>query len=853
MAVIRQSRKNQNQQQQQLEDGQIVQQGGQSVMSRLSNLGNRSRRSASEKDELSRQQDQFTSTGTGGIPGDRNLEGRQQRAAGRETDYNAISNNIQTRGELPQVKNYNSTGVKGLGNSPVRSFRPADAGPDDIIAMSGRTGLDWSDLGNELPDDFETQETAPANATRSPSGTGFTDFQRIVNANRPQALDLVRRVGDTATGDVREGLGTIEEESISQFREAADVPDMDDQLISDILADPEKYVDDPDLYARTQEILGGEFGGPTDISDEQRAALDTLVSEAQGASERLTSPGGARDILAGYDDRYAPGRVAFDELLLGADTTAQGELQRSAESLAPLAEETTGRIDQTIGDIVSGEREQARRERDLFRGGLSEGLEEFESGLQGDLQQRRQAARDALDAELQQIREGNITPEIAARYNVTPGTLERIASDPLFDLTPYFSNAIADVSVEDFASPEDFEYYKAVSQILGRDADFLVNESRADTANFENRGFDKDAAERGARAFELQRRALEAPESGFMIGRDQFGIGDVQQDKEKFQEWKNDYLKRNNLSPNTEFDVAMKNKGNAIRNLENQGYIQIGEIARNNTNGLLFVKPQLVENTSRLYDPELGDYIQEGNIPFPDFNELRGGESGNLNGGTASGGGSAGGGTTSGGSGGNQYQVPNPGYDYSQGIIPPDQLEDVRNNVREYFRRNGVPGGIPGGQNNQPPQQQTPRPQPESNLTDEGQEFRDRIAIEREGRGNPNNRRGPRGRTQPRNQPSQGRSTPVSEIPNISEGALNRVGRTTRNAIENARRNAGNNRNTQIEREPPRYVDSPRQSAPPQRTRTPSPSVPSGGFQLSPDMQEQIRKNLQNFDFGSLF
>lgn len=464
-------------------------------------------------------------------------------------------------------------------------------------------------------------QTAREQQPQTQRRPGFTDFQRIMDLNREQARESAGRIANRATGTIRDDINRSIQETLQQFEQSADVQDFDRSRIQNILQDPQSVLTDPDRLQDIQRILGGQYTGPTEVSEQQRQGLLEQLDRAAQIASSLRDPQALEQYLVDSNETFSPGRVALDRFLLSGQEP-RNVLEQSAAQLDPLA----GQADQTIQDrvnqILQRERDQAATEADVLRQGLERGRTDFTSDVWTRLNNARKQAEKQIRDELDRFRRNEVTGADLNRYGLTRREFDTLMTDPLFDLTPYLEGAINDVGIQQFASPEDYRYYQAINQILGRENELLTTPAEAGTGTFQRRGFERDQALRGARALELQRQALENPESGILFQRGEMQLGDVTDNSPRFQEWAQQYLERNNLDPNSEFRVTLQDSTAQKNQLRNAGYVEIGRIARNNTDGALFVRPSLKQNISSLFDPELGDYITEGDIPFPNLMQL---------------------------------------------------------------------------------------------------------------------------------------------------------------------------------------------------------------------------------------
>ncbi len=164
---------------------------------------------------------------------------------------------------------------------------------------------------------------------KQPTGTGFTNIQRIIGANEPAQL------GQTISSGIGQTIGKSQQElqkQQGQFQQQSQAGAIggqeDQQYAQQQIANPTADQQAVDRFARFRQ----GYTGPSQLGNQ--AQLQSQQLEAQNIAQSVNQPGGQTGLLQRYvgGPSYTQGQQKLDTLLLG-QTGGQGIRQgrRSAQ------------------------------------------------------------------------------------------------------------------------------------------------------------------------------------------------------------------------------------------------------------------------------------------------------------------------------------------------------------------------------------------------------------------------------------------------------------------------------------------------------------------------------------------
>lgn len=310
-----------------------------------------------------------------------------------------------------------------------------------------------------LPPSY-TKPNSPLN--RQPAGSGFTNLQKILQANQQNKL------GSTIAGGINQAGDAARSNIIKagqEFETAANVEKQrqagENQRVDRVLTAPEAAADE-DVKA-FETIRGGEYTGPKSLTN-----AGELANQAQNASQlgqAVGSEGGRQGLLqrfAGSGKKYTPGQQRLDALLLG-QTGGNEQLRTARRSVSGL-------------DNLQASKEQAASEVGKGLQGGVQGLKESAinrigqsvSGYNTTLEEKAKQANMSREAYVAQAKE-NLKIGIADDKTIKALGLGEGARVWDADLGQFLNLDMANLATKQTAqSDQDYARINALSRLAGQ-------------------------------------------------------------------------------------------------------------------------------------------------------------------------------------------------------------------------------------------------------------------------------------------------------------------------------------------------------------------------------------------------
>jgi hypothetical protein len=306
-------------------------------------------------------------------------------------------------------------------------------------------------------------------------GSGFTNLQRILQANKANRLGTtvaggIQKAGQTAQGSIQQAGQQFQTQAQAEKARL----DAEKARASRVLGDVTKASEE-DINA-FEGIRGGQTKAQTSIKDASEIA--EKGREAQSLGQATGTEGGRFGLLQRYiggGERYTGGQQRLDSLLLGQ--TGQGDLRKARAA-------TSGLTDQALKTAYAAE--QQGLELQNRAKGLSEStintLQDQAVAYDKAMEAARvkaetdRAARQAADIE--QLKSGEIVNEqLYKDLGIKEGT--RIYGT---DLTKFYNTAGKDLATkENVQTQADFDRIKALQALSGQS---LQGEASAVLSNY---------------------------------------------------------------------------------------------------------------------------------------------------------------------------------------------------------------------------------------------------------------------------------------------------------------------------------------------------------------------------------
>jgi len=170
-----------------------------------------------------------------------------------------------------------------------------------------------------------------------PQGSGFTNLQRIMNANRGTRLGQAVGQGIQETGEqARQGLQQAQSEFNQQSEAGRLDTDANRQRVEDVLSRPDD-VNEQD-FKDFDRFRAGGYTGPLGLKN--AGSVTGQAQEAQNLGQQVGTAGGRQALLQRYaagPNQYQAGQQRLDSLLLGA--TGGKDLKSARRSVSGLGQQ----------------------------------------------------------------------------------------------------------------------------------------------------------------------------------------------------------------------------------------------------------------------------------------------------------------------------------------------------------------------------------------------------------------------------------------------------------------------------------------------------------------------------------
>lgn len=272
----------------------------------------------------------------------------------------------------------------------------------------------------------------PTQPQNRPQGTGFTNLQSFIGANKNNQLGNAVGSGiSNITGQAKTGL----QQSQQQFQQG--VNQANQQTQSDVQAatgalnqinqqnqldqqsgsyDVSQYL--PQGTQQSFQRLGSaQYGGPTQLNINQ--PLQSQISQAQALAQMAGSQNGSRGLLKTFvgGPNYTQGQQNLDSLLLG---------QTAAPQLAQAFRQ---------GNNLQGQLQTAQSQAMTQAQAAQQGLQNAQQQVQGQAQQTEQQVQNQLNAQQQ----AQLAQQQALYNNLTGSVQNAQSTKQLGDLQNYFA------------------------------------------------------------------------------------------------------------------------------------------------------------------------------------------------------------------------------------------------------------------------------------------------------------------------------------------------------------------------------------------------------------------------------
>lgn len=305
------------------------------------------------------------------------------------------------------------------------------------------------------------QQTQAPSVSSGKQGTGFTNIQKLLQAN--QGNRLGQSVASGITGEALKAKQNIEgaRQQFGQQSEAGRVAFDPNQLSQAVVRGGQEDID----YVKG--LIQGGYSGPESLA--QASALQQQAAQAQALGQLAGTEAGRAGLLQQYvgGPQYSSGKQNLDALLLGMQGGKQlSEARRSTVGLAGQAQALEQEAIRK-GQQYKQEGQEAAQTAAGVVGQAQTGIEQdVASRLQAEKNERAQLYKDYLA----NLSKGQLSPEQSSRFELSPG-------QQIYNVDPSkFLVAGEDPTRFNIATPEQYAQAQALAQMLGQTNTLLPQE-----------------------------------------------------------------------------------------------------------------------------------------------------------------------------------------------------------------------------------------------------------------------------------------------------------------------------------------------------------------------------------------
>lgn len=348
------------------------------------------------------------------------------------------------------------------------------------------------------------QSTVQSYNPNKQQGSGYTNIQRIVQANQGNKLGQtvgqgIQQAGQQVSGQLNQAQNQFQQQTGQNQVNTA----QNQQLAQNVLANPDQFIDPNSAQGQQgnqfSQLLSGVYQGPKTLQNAQQ--LQGQASDVAQMNQALGSAGGRMGLLSRFvgNPQYNSGQQTLDSLLLGK---SQGQdLSQARLATAGLGKKVAGAEQgaEAQAGIQSGAAQAFGNQlRDQFGNKIS--------GMDTNLQQQAKDAQTARDTQYQQtikdLQSGQLNQQEASLLGINPN--QEITENMLNNIGNYVTENPLKASAQNIASQQDYARLNALRQLGGQN----VN---SDTQNILGQYADQD---KNAGAFQASQAAT-PDQSGF--------------------------------------------------------------------------------------------------------------------------------------------------------------------------------------------------------------------------------------------------------------------------------------------------------------------------------------------------
>lgn len=396
--------------------------------------------------------------------------------------------------------------------------------------------------GASIPQQNMQQGNQPAYNPNVQKGSGFTNIQRIVQANQGN------RLGSTIGQNIQ-NAGQAAQQSVGnaqqQFNQQAGANRADTSananLVQQALANPNQFAGTPGQVSQFQNLMSGSYQGPQGLQN--AGQLQAQAQDVAQLGKSINTPGGQQGLLQRFvgSPQYTAGQQSLDSLLLGAT---------GGNALAQARRATTGienKEQQAQQGAAQTAQEYAKRAQQ-FGQGVQQQFGQNVANQQQALTQQAQTAQQARDAQVaalqQQLGTGDISSDMAQQLGIQSG--QRMLN---VDPSKFLAENALQANAQNIASAQDYAKMQALQKLGGQ---FAPQQAQQTLAQFQNPN--KAGTFQASNAYNLNAPAFQqaygAAQKAYQTGLDPF-----QQKQAEAQKIVDVYKKYGLTDPSTAYQM----------------------------------------------------------------------------------------------------------------------------------------------------------------------------------------------------------------------------------------------------------------------------------------------------------
>jgi len=316
---------------------------------------------------------------------------------------------------------------------------------------------------------------APATNPNQQKGSGYTNIQKVLQANQGNQLGQavgngIQGVGQQASQNLQNQQQQFQQgTSQNQFNTGAN-----QQLVQNVLQNPTQYVSGQPgsqslsgpQASQFQQLMSGQYQGPQGLNNTQQ--LQSQAADVNQLNQAIGSQGGRTGLLQRFvgNPQYTQGQQGLDSLLLGQQNNQQalGQARTATAGLSPQIQNAI------TGAQAQGQ--QAASQAQQFGQGVQNQFGQTVTGLNNQFQNQATQAQNASNAQYQQaikdFQSGNISQQEANLLGVTPG--EQVTGNVLQGIGSYLTQNPLQATAQNDINQQQYAQLAALQQLGGQNA-----------------------------------------------------------------------------------------------------------------------------------------------------------------------------------------------------------------------------------------------------------------------------------------------------------------------------------------------------------------------------------------------